>query len=82
MKRTLAMILAIVMVIGMFPATVFAAEEFKITLTSDVEDVSALDVGSKITVTANLENNPGFAGIVTCLLVLDHYWGRTILDTE
>lgn len=77
MKRTLAMILAIVMVIGVFPATVFAAEEFKITLTSDVEDVSALDVGSKITVTANLENNPGFAGIVTNLV-----WDNTVVKFE
>ena len=72
MKRTLAWILALVMLLGSLPMGVFATETetdttFKLYFETDVTDVSALEIGDKITVTAYLANNPGFAGMKTKL---------------
>ena len=82
MKRTLAWILTLVMLLGMLPMSVFAEETatdttFKLYFETDVTDVSALEIGDKITVTAYLENNPGFAGMKTKLT-----WDNSVVQFE
>lgn len=78
MKRTLALILALVMIVGMIPMSVFADETTPtLTFTHDVTDVSALKAGDTFTVTATLTNNPGFAAFQ-----FDLDWDNTVVQFD
>ncbi|MBQ0133837.1 MAG: Ig-like domain-containing protein [Clostridiales bacterium] len=66
MKRTLAMLLAVVMLIGMLPTLALAAGTPTITLTTDAAAAPA--VGDTFSVTATLADNPGFASITLSLV--------------
>lgn len=80
MKKTLAILLAVVMLLGMLPISAFAAEaDPKPTLRFEhnVENVSALKVGDEFTVTAYLENNPGFA-----VFQFDLEWDNTVVQFD
>lgn len=75
MKKALSMLLAIVMVISMMPASVFAADlqGGKITFTTTfTEDMS---VGDTFTVTATLSDNPGIASFTNQLK-----WNKDVLN--
>lgn len=67
MKRTLAFLLALVMLLGMLPVSVFAVDTSTTDMSAtirfehDVEDVTALEKGDTFNVTAYLGNNPGFS---------------------
>lgn len=63
MKRALALFLAIIMIVGMIPMGAFADETARIYFETSVEDASALKIGDTFTVTAYLENNPGFSAL-------------------
>jgi len=58
MKKFLSLLLAVMMVVGMFPVTVMAEEHATITMTADK---SELEVGDTFTVTAELSGNTGLA---------------------
>jgi len=58
MKKILSLLLAVIMVIGMFPVTAFAEEPAVIELTADKTE---LTVGDSFSVTANLSGNTGVA---------------------
>lgn len=66
MKRMIALLLAIFMVVGMFPTTVLAAEtDPAISFSTTFADT--MTVGDTFTVTADLANNPGIAAITLSL---------------
>ena len=80
MKRILSLLLVFVMLLGMLPMSAFADETdstFGIYLETDVSDPSALNIDDKITVTANIRNNPGFAGMKTKLT-----WDNTVVTFD
>ena len=58
MKKILSLLLAVIMVIGMFPVTAFAEEPAVIELTADKTE---LTVGDSFAVTATLSGNTGVA---------------------
>ena len=58
-KRLLSAVLVLIMVVTMLPASVFAAED---GLTIRASEASAV-AGSTVTVTLDLENNPGLAAL-------------------
>ncbi|MBQ4643255.1 MAG: Ig-like domain-containing protein, partial [Oscillospiraceae bacterium] len=64
MKKFLSLLLAVMMVVGMFPVTVMAEEHATITMTTDK---SELEVGDTFTVTAELSGNTGFAALTLSL---------------
>ena len=51
------------MIVGMIPMGAFADETARIYFETSVEDASALKIGDTFTVTAYLENNPGFSAL-------------------
>lgn len=52
MKRTLSMLLALVLILSLIPATVFAADPVKVTLTADKTEVAA---GEEIVLTLSID---------------------------
>ncbi len=65
MKRTIALLLTIAMVVIMLPLTLVADSEPAITLSTDA--ANNLAVGDNFTVTATLANNPGYASLTLIL---------------
>ena len=64
MKKLISMLLAVLMVVGMFPVSALAEENPTITLTSGVSEAK---IGDTIEVTAAVANNPGFSSMVLSL---------------
>lgn len=76
MKKTLSLLLAIVMVFSLLPLTAFAATAGgKITFTTTFEE--GMTVGDTFTVTATLEANPGIASFANQLT-----WNDKVLQFE
>ena len=65
MKRTIAVCLALIMMIGLLPVSVSAAGPAEISFTTTFED--GMTVGDTFTVTASLANNPGVASVMLTL---------------
>ena len=63
MKRTFALLLALVMVIGMMPLSVFA-EETTVSTISVTTDAADLTVGDQFAVTVSISDNTGFASMI------------------
>lgn len=72
MKKTIAMLLAIVMVFGMMPVSVFAEGNPNFYFETTFEDT--MDVGDSFTVVAYFENNPTFG-----TMTLDLEWNEEVL---
>ena len=64
MKKLVSMLLAVLMVVGMFPVSALAEENPTITLTSGVSEAK---IGDTIEVTAAVANNPGFSSMALSL---------------
>ncbi len=64
MKKLISMLLAVLMVVGMFPITALAEENPTITLTSNISEA---EIGDTVEVTAAVANNPGFSSMVLSL---------------
>lgn len=76
MKKTLSLLLAIVMVFSLLPLTAFAATAGgKITFTTTFEE--GMTVGDTFTVTATLEANPGIASFANQLT-----WNDKVLQFD
>lgn len=73
MKKTIAVLLVLAMIVCICPANVFAAETPKISLTTDAS--TPLSVGDTFSVTASLENNTGFASLTLSLL-----WNSAVVE--
>ena len=65
MKKTISLLLAIVMVLSLIPITAFAAETATISFNTTFTE--EMTVGDTFTVTANLANNPGCASMTLTL---------------
>ena len=62
MKKTLSMLMAIIMVFSMLPLSAYAVEsDGQITFTTDFWDYDEVAVGDTFSVTAELSGNPGIA---------------------
>ncbi len=59
MKRIMSMLLVLLMLLGVFPSAVFAAQPV-ITATADKESA---DVGDTVEITYSITNNPGFTNV-------------------
>ena len=66
MKKIIALLLAIFMVVGMFPTTVLAAETDP-AISFSTTFAETMTVGDTFTVTADLANNPGIAAMTLSL---------------
>ena len=64
MKKLISMLLAVLMVVGMFPITALAEENPTITLASNIPEAK---IGDTVEVTAAVANNPGFSSMALTL---------------
>ena len=65
MKKTISLLLAIIMVLSLIPITAFAADTA--TISFDTTFTEGMAAGDTFTVTANLANNPGVAAMTLTL---------------
>jgi len=61
MKKSISLLLAVIMIVSMLPMAVFAESDPAIVFSTDFDN--DLEIGDTFTVTAEMANNPGFAAV-------------------